>query len=215
MISRSTGVSGQTGNQKEGTMGSFGMRRLAVLGCVFVLAGGGGVAFAQHARQAQPPGWVWYEGTDAAHVGQPAGSNTLVLQAVGDIDLRAYHTRMMSDDGEFVLAHPRRTPTASLNAYFLGSSTRTPIEISRPEPTDSPLRQNAASLPTSLIVAGTSGQRSDLQRWTLSGQTVAAIDGKGRLRLRTITLDLELVKGQVRLYALVGSHKQLIAQGAR
>jgi hypothetical protein len=189
------------------------IRRLAVGGCIFVLAGGGGVAFA-HARQAQP-GWLWYEGTDSGHVGEQAGSNTLVLQATGDLDMRAFHTRMMSDDGQFVFEHPKSTPTASLNAYFLGTSTRTPIQISQPEPTDSPLLQSAASLPTSLIVAGTAGQRSDLQQWSLSGKTVAAIDAKGRLRLGSITLIPQVVNGQVMLYALVGSHKQLIAKGAR
>lgn len=188
------------------------LRRLAAVGGVFLLAGAGGVAFA-HARQAQPPGWLWYEGTDSGHVGEQSGSNTLVLQAAGDLDMRAFHTRMMSDDGEFEFVHPKSTPTASLNAYFLGSSTRTPIQISQPEPTDNPALQNPASLPTSLVVAGTAGQRADLQQWTLSGKTVAAIDGKGRLRLGNITLLPQLVKGQVRLYALVGSRKQLIAQG--
>jgi hypothetical protein len=186
------------------------IRRLAAGGCIFVLAGGGGVAFA---RQAQPPGWLWYEGTDSGHVGVQAGSKTLVVQAAGDLDLRAFHTRMMSDDGQFVFAHPKSTPTASLNAYFLGTSTRTPIQISQPEPTDSPALQDGANLPTSLVVAGTAGQRSDLQQWTLSGRNVAAIDGKGRLRIGGITLEPKLVKGQVKLYALVGSKKQLIAQG--
>jgi hypothetical protein len=189
------------------------IRRLAVGGCIFVLAGGAGAAFA-HARQA-PPGWLWYEGTDSGHVGEQAGTNTLVLQAVGDLDMRAFHTRMMSDDGQFVFEHPKSTPTASLNAYFLGTSTRTPIQISQPEPTDSPTLQTASSLPTSLVVAGTAGQHADLQQWTLSGKTVAAIDGKGRLRLGGITLLPQLVKGRVRLYALVGSHKQLIAEGAQ
>jgi len=189
-------------------------RRLATVGCVFVLAGGGGVAYAKHARHVDA-GWLWYEGTDSGHVGEQSGTNTLVVQAAGDIDLRAYHTRMMSDDGQFVFAHPTSTPTASLNAYFLGSSTRTPIQISQPEPTDSPTLQNPTSLPTALIVAGTAGQRADLEQWTLSGKTVAAIDGKGRLRIGNITLDPVLVNGQVKLYALIGSNKQLIAQGAK
>jgi hypothetical protein len=183
-------------------MRAFGVRRLALVSCVFLLAGGGGAAFAQHLRQAQPPGWLWYEGIDSGYVGEQAGSNTLVVHAAGDIDLRAYHTRMMSDDGQFVFAHPASTPTASLNAYFLGTSTRTPIQIGKPD------------LPTSLIVSGTAGQRADLQQWTLSGRSVAAIDGEGRLRLGTITLDPEVVNGQVRLYALLGSKKQLIAEGA-
>lgn len=196
-------------------MGRVWIRRGASLAGVLVLAGGGGVAFAQHARQAQPPGWVWYQGTDSGHVGQQAGSNALVVQAAGDIDLRAYHTRMMSDDGQFLFVHPTSTPTASLNAYFLGTSTRTPIQISQPEPTDSPSLQNSAALPTALVVAGTAGQHADLQQWTLSGRTVAAIDGKGRLRLGSVTLVPQLVKGQVRLYAVVGSSKQLVAQGVR
>lgn len=182
-------------------MRAFGIRKLVVTGCVFVLASGGGVAYARHTRVTQPPGWVWYEGTDAAHVGQQAGSNTLVVQSVGDIDLRGYHTRMMSDDGQFVFAHPTSSASATLNAYFLGTSTRTPIQIGKPD------------LPTTLIVAGTAGQKADLQRWTLSGHPVAAIDGSGRLRLGGITLDPEIVNGQVRLYAIVGSKKELIAQG--
>lgn len=190
------------------------MRGLAALGCVFVLAGGGGVAFAQHVRHAQPPGWLWYEGTDSGHVGERSGG-TLVVQAAGDIDLRAFHTRMMSDDGEFVFAHPKSTPTASLNAYFIGTSRRTPIQISQPEPTDSPQLQAGAPLPTSLVVAGTAGQKADLQQWRLSGRTVAAVDGKGRLRLGGVTLEPVIVNGQVKLYAQHGSRRQLIAQGKR
>jgi len=176
------------------------MLKHAIVGCVLALACGGGVATA--ARLQGPSGWAWREGTDSGYVGEQAGSNTLYLDApAGNIDLRASHVRMMSDDGEFVFSHARNAPTASLNGFYLGTSTRTPIQIGDSEST------------TGLVVAGEAGQKSDLQQWTLSGQTVAAIDGEGRLRLGQVTLDPELVNGRVKLYAVVGSAKELLAQG--
>jgi len=177
------------------------MRRFVVVGCILVLSGGGGVALAAHLKKATPA-WVWFQGTPTGYVGVQVGSDALVLDAPeGSINLRASHIRMMSNDGEFDFVHSTSSHTASLNAFYLGTSTRTPIEIGDSEST------------TGLIVAGTNGQSSDLQQWTLSGQTVAAIDGQGRLRLGQITLDPELVAGRVELYALVGSKKQLVARG--
>ncbi len=177
------------------------MRKVAVFGLILILSCGGGVALAAHLKSTTP-GWAWYQGTPTGYVGQQAGSNTLVVGAPqGSINLRASHVRLMSDDGEFDFVHATNSPTASLNAFYLGSSTRTPVQIGDSESA------------TGVIVEGKRGQRSDLEQWTLSGQTVAAIDAQGRLRLGAVTLDPELVHGRVELYALVGSKKQLIAQG--
>jgi hypothetical protein len=178
----------------------FSIRRLVAVAGVFALAGGGGVALAQHAR-GQTGGWAWYQGTDTGYVGEQADTHALVVYAARDLNLRASHVRMMSDDGEFDFTHPNAAPTANLNAFFLGTSTRTPIQIGDQESN------------TGLIVAGEAGQRSDLERWTLSNKTVAAVDGKGRLRLGTVTLEPVVVRGRVMLYAVVGSSKQLLAQG--
>jgi hypothetical protein len=177
------------------------MRKVVVVVCVVVLCAGGGVALAAHLKNSTP-GWAWYQGTPTAYLGEQSGSDTLVLGAPqGSINLRASHIRLMSDDGEFVFVHASNSPTASLNAFYLGTSDRTPIQIGDSESA------------TGLIVAGASGQRSDLQQWTLSGQTVAAIDAKGRLRLGQVTLDPELVDGRVELFALVGSKRELLSVG--
>jgi hypothetical protein len=174
--------------------------RSVVVGFIVLLAAGGGVAFAAHLRRATD--WTWYQGTNTGFVGEQAGSDELVLSAPeGSINMRASHLRLMSDDGQFVFVHGKNANTASLNAFYLGTSTRTPIEIGDSESS------------TGLIVAGSAGQTSDLERWTLSGQTVAAIDAKGRLRIGSITLDPELINGRVELFALVGSTKQLVAVG--
>lgn len=176
------------------------MRKIVVVGVIVVLAAGGGVAFAGHMRSAT--GWTWYQGTDTGFVGEQAGSDELVLSAPdGSINMRASHLRLMSDDGQFDFVHGANADTASLNAFYLGTSTRTPVEIGDSESS------------AGLIVEGSNGQRSDLQRWTLSGHTVAAIDASGLLRLGTVTLDPELVDGRVELFALVGSKKQLLAVG--
>ena len=177
------------------------MRRFVVVACLLILSAGGGAALAAQLKR-PTPSWVWFQGTSTGYEGEQAGSDALVLDApLGSINLRASHVRLMSDDGEFEFVHPLGSPTASLNAFYLGTSIRTPIQIGDSESA------------TGLIVAGKRGQRSDLQQWTLSGQTVAAIDAEGRLRLGQITLDPELVNGRVELYALVGSQKQLVAEG--
>jgi hypothetical protein len=177
------------------------VRRAVVVAFILVVGTGGGVAYAARVRR-EMPRWAWYQGTATTFVGEQTGSDELVLSAPqGDINMRASHLRLMSDDGEFVFVHSKSSPTASLNAFYLGTSTRTPIQIGDSEST------------TGLIVAGASGQSSDLQQWTISGQTVAAIDAKGRLRLGQITLYPELVNGRVELFALVGSEKELLAVG--
>ena len=173
------------------------LARLAAVGFVIALSAAAGIAAAGRTDGR----WVWQVGDSTASVGRPQGSGNLVLSSLGDIDLQAGHVRLMANDGDFRFVHANSGP-AVLNAYYIGTPTRTPLQIGY-----------AAGDVTSLIVAGSSGQHSDLQRWTIGGKTVAAIDGKGRLRLGAVTLAPEVVNGRVRLYALAGGRKQLVAAG--
>ncbi|HET8892532.1 MAG TPA: hypothetical protein VFM96_00340 [Gaiellaceae bacterium] len=146
--------------------------------------------------------WVWRAGDGSAYVGQPTGSGSLVLAASQDINLLAGHVRLMSGDGGFSLVHPPSASAATINAYYVGTPTRTPVAIG-----------NGVGDVTSLVVAGSSGQSSDLQQWTSSGQTVAAIDAAGHLRLGGVTLEPQIIGGRVYLYAMTQAGRQLLAVG--
>lgn len=171
----------------------------ALAAVVVGIAAGAGVAAAARLDT----GWVWKQGGQVSYVGQPAGTPNLVAYAQGDVNFRAHHIRMMSDDADFQFVHPQSGP-ARVNAYYLGTATRTPILIGAFDGQDV----------TSLIVAGSAGQKADLQQWQLNGKTVAAIDGKGRLRLGSVTLFPRVVGGRVMLYAATPKGTQLVAAGA-
>lgn len=176
----------------------MGLRRFVPVAIVAVVAATAGVATAGRLS-----GWVWQQGNPTAYVGQPEGTSNLVLAAPnGDVNILATHVRMMSKDGVFRLEHTNTGP-ATLNAYFIGTPTRTPIQVGGYD----------TSNVTELIVAGTAGQTADLQQWALSGKVVAAIDAKGRLRLGGVTLYPTVAKKRVRLYAVTSAGKQLVAVG--
>lgn len=177
-----------------------GRRALGVAALVVFAAGAGGAAAGVLHRTLGE--WVWRTGDGSAYVGQPTGSGSLVLAATQDINLLAGHVRLMSGDGSFSLIHSASAPAATINAYYVGSATRTPVAIG-----------NGVGDVTSLVVAGSAGQSSDLQQWTSSGQTVAAIDADGHLRLGAVTLDPEVIGGRVYLYAMTQTSKQLLAVG--
>jgi hypothetical protein len=149
------------------------MHRWLTISCCVVVAAVSGAAGALAAVRS---GWVWFEGDAVTSVGQPAGTQDLVLNAAGAINFRAGHIRLMSNSGSYVFEHG--VSNATLLAYFLGTPKRTPIQIGTSD----------GQGVTPLVVAGTSGQSSDLQQWMVSGTTVAAIDGQGRLRLGGITI---------------------------
>ncbi len=171
------------------------MRRLLALVAVAVLAGGAGVAAAGVTGE-----WAWQEGDAKAYVGEPAGSSDLVAAAQGDIDFDAGHVRLISQQGDFQFVHDGSGP-ATLNAYVLGTPTRTPLQIGAPADV------------TALIVAGSKGQTADLQQWQVGGKTVAAITGSGLLRLGGVTLDPVVANGVVELYGISGGKRQLLATG--
>ena len=177
-----------------------GMKKLVLAAVATGLAAGSGVAAA-----ARYDAWNWKVGGDVAYVGSPTGTSDVVVAAQGDIDFRAGHVRLISDNADFQFVHPVSTSVARVNAYYLGTPTRTPIMMGPPSTGDV----------TGLIVAGTAGQTSDLQQWTLGGKTVAAIDGSGRLRLGGVTLAPKVVNGRVFLYALTSTGQQLVAAGPK
>ncbi len=162
-------------------------RWLTIICCTAVA----GVSGAAGALAAGHSGWVWFEGDSVASVGHPSGTEDLVLSAQGAVNFRAGHIRLMSNSGRFVFEHGSSSQNATLLAYFLGTPHRTPIQIGWSDGQDV----------TPLVVAGTKGQKRDLQEWTVSGLPVAAIDGQGRLRLGGITIYPVLRGGRVVLVA--------------
>ena len=157
------------------------MRRLIVFaGCAAAVV----VSGAAGAMAVGRGEWIWHEGSPSVSIGEPAGSNDLVLNAEGSLNVLAGHVRLMSNSGRFTLVHGPSTNSSSIVAYDIGTPNRTPIVINGP-----------------LVVAGSKGGKSDLQDWTSSGQTVAAIDSQGHLRLGNITIFPVLKDGYVVLYA--------------
>jgi hypothetical protein len=163
-------------------------RRAVVAACTIVAAAASGAAGALAAGHA---GWAWFEGDSVASIGQPAGTSDLVLEAKGSLNFLAGHLRLMSQSGTFALVHGPGSSRATLVAFDLGTAHRTPIQIGAP----------TGNAVTPLVVAGSGRQRSDLERWTVPGKTVAAIDAQGRLRLGAITIYPVLRRGRVVLLA--------------
>jgi hypothetical protein len=177
-------------------------RRRLLIGCSVVAAAMSGAA---GAIAADRTGWVWFEGDSVASVGHPAGTEDLVLHAAGSINFRAGHIRLGSNSGRYLFEHGPSSANAMLLAYYIGTPTRTPIQIGNGD----------GQKVTPLVVAGTSGQKSDLQQWTASGEPVAAIDAQGRLRIGSITIYPKLEDGRVVLMALLpdGSVQRLTPAG--
>jgi len=127
----------------------------------------------------------------------------LELFAGSDLNALANHIRLGGRDGNFEFEHGTGNPYTHLNAYFIGTSTRTPILIGGDE-------QDV----TSLIVTGRTNQKNDLQTWTLGGKAKVAVDGRGRLRLGDIALTAAVQRGKVVLTAtLPNGTKQVVAIG--
>ena len=178
---------------------------------VIAAVAGAGLAFV--AGAGADGSWIWAQGTPTAQIGvQSADPTTLVIDAGnihasagGDINIGAGHLRVGGVDGNFELEHGAQAPTSSLDAYFIGSATRTPITIGTAD------RQSV----TSLVVTGTQNQANDLQQWTTGDGTVSvAVDGRGRLRLGKLTLALKLVGGRAQLVAILpDGSQQVLALG--
>ena len=121
--------------------------------------------------------FAWMSGDEQSYIGRPEGTSDLELFARTDLNALANHIRLGGRDGNFEFEHAASRPYSHLNAYFIGTNTRTPILIGGDE-------QDV----TSLIVTGESDQKNDLQQWTPGGKVKIAIDGQGRLRLGTVRI---------------------------
>lgn len=176
-------------------------RRAAAM--LAVAAGGGLVgALTAHAGSTSP--WNWFQGDERAYVAGSSTADDLSVFALRDVNILGSHLRLGSKDGNFELEHDKSTPTTTLNAYFIGSPTRTPIAIGGTDAQDI----------VSLIVGSAAGQKSDIQQWLADGKVAVAVDGKGDLRLGTITLSLGLQAGKVVLVAeLPDGSRQVLATG--
>jgi hypothetical protein len=147
--------------------------------------------------------FAWMSGDEGSYVGRPQGTSDLELFAGSDLNALANHIRLGGRDGNFEFEHARDRPFTHLNAYFIGTSTRTPILIGGDE-------QDV----TSLIVTGKQDQKNDLQQWAPGGKIKAAIDGQGRLRLGTVRIVAAVQRGKAVLTAILpDGTRQTLATG--
>lgn len=170
-------------------------RQIAIL---LAVAGVSASAGALTSDAAGKSGWNWFSGDERAHVGGASNTDSLELFSAGDTNVSAGHIRIVGRDGNFEFEHDKSVATATLNAYFAGTPTRTPISIGGWDTQDI----------VSLINGGQTGQTSDLQQWQTSGKTVAAVTRDGALKLKGITLSLALQSGKVVLAATLSDGSQ-------
>jgi hypothetical protein len=147
--------------------------------------------------------FAWMSGDTSSYVGRPDGTSDLELFAGGDLNALANHIRLGGRDGNFEFEHATNREVSHLNAYFIGTSTRTPIMIGGDE-------QDV----TSLIVTAKPSQKSDTQQWLQGAQVKVAIDGQGRLRLGTVRLVAGVSRGKAVLTAILpDGTRQTLATG--
>jgi hypothetical protein len=121
----------------------------------------------------------------------------LNLQAARNFNINASHVRLVGRDGNFEFEHQTSVPVSDINAYDVGTGRRTPVQIGVVDGQDV----------VALRVAGSAGQKHDLQQWTSGGKIVAAVDAKGRLHLGSVALSTEVVSGVPYLVARLPSGK--------
>ncbi|MDX6516347.1 MAG: hypothetical protein QOH73_2013 [Gaiellaceae bacterium] len=179
------------------------MRRRIVLLTVAVGAAGFGAGSTFGATLTD---WAWQVGDGVANIGRVQGSSDMQVNATNDLNIAAHHIRIGGEDGNFEFEHGAGAPASHLNAYIIGTPTRSPISIGGGADGQDVI---------ALLVQGKAGQTNDLQQWQApEGKTLAAIDGKGRLRLGTVTLTLGLKRGKVVLTAVLpDGTKQVLATG--
>jgi hypothetical protein len=147
--------------------------------------------------------FAWMSGDEGSYVGRPDGTSDLELFAGGDLNALAQHIRFGGRDGNFEFEHAKDRSVSHLNAYYIGTDTRTPIMVGGDE-------QDV----TSLIVEGQPNAKSDMQQWTQGAQTKVAIDGQGRLRLGTVRVVASIVRGKAVLTAILPNGvRQTLATG--
>jgi hypothetical protein len=150
--------------------------------------------------------WAWQSGDSNANIGRLDGSKDLSLNAADTLNATAAHVRIVGRDGNFEFEHGAGVAASRLNSYYAGTATRTPIAIGG--------GAEGQDL-VALIVQGLLGQKHDLQQWQApAGKTVAAIDGRGGLRLGAVTLTTAIRQGHAVLLAILPSGKtEVLATG--
>jgi hypothetical protein len=169
----------------------------AVAGTALFLAGSAVGGLASRAA------FAWMSGDESSYIGRPQGTSDLELFAGTDLNALANHIRLGGRDGNFEFEHARDRPFTHLNAYYIGTNTRTPILVGGDE-------QDVISL----IVTGQQDQKNDLQQWTPGGKVKVAIDGQGRLRLGTVRIVAAVQRGKAVLTAILpDGTRQTLATG--
>jgi hypothetical protein len=110
---------------------------------------------------------------------------SLNVQASRAFNVNAGHVRLVGRDGVFEFEHQGSVPLSKFEAFFLGTSKRTPIQIGE---------DDGANI-VALLVVGSRGQKTDLQEWALGPKVVAAIDRRGGLRLGDVTVTTTVKAG--------------------
>ena len=170
-----------------------------------VVVGVAGTAAATAFAAGPWPGtYAWFTGDDGAGIGRLGTALSMFSQH--DLNVHAAHLRIEAEDGNVELESGKSAAATTLNPYNIGTAQRKPLQVGWPDGED--------VLP--LVVAGNSKQKSNLQEWRAGGETVAAIDAKGGLRLGSVDLSASLVNGRVVLVAtLPNGAKQTLATGRR
>jgi hypothetical protein len=109
----------------------------------------------------------------------------LNVRSTRSFNVNAGHVRLVGRDGRFEFEHQGSVPVSWFNAYVLGTGRRTPVQIGVAD----------GQQVVALRVAGSAGQKPDLQQWTSGGKVIAAVDAKGRLRLGPVALTTEVRSG--------------------
>jgi hypothetical protein len=126
--------------------------------------------------------WRLLLGDERTYVGsRPATPDTLEIFALAELNLSAAHIRQMALDSNFELESPATFETSRLTGYDLGTPQPKPIEIG-----------GAGQHVTALVVTASRKQRAPLQVWRAGDDEVAAVTARGALRLRDITLSVQL-----------------------
>jgi hypothetical protein len=127
------------------------------------------------------------------------GFSRINLKSSGNVDINAQHVRVVAHDGNVELEHARGTPLR-LNSYFLGTPTRTPVNVGIDDGQDV----------VELRVRGTGNRIDDLAQWTIGGRVVAAIGAKGGLRLGSVTLAAKEANGHDELVATFANGRSAV-----
>jgi hypothetical protein len=145
--------------------------------------------------------YAWFSGDDQAGIGRMG--TALSAFSNQDFNVHAHHLRFESEDGNVEMESGDHAAATMLTPYYIGTSRRKPLQVGGAGDGEDVL---------SLIVAGTPGQKNNLQEWRSGTATVAAITSTGQLRLGGVAVSVQMRNGRAVLVAtLPNGKKQTLA----